>query len=80
MNELLVAKGRITELEEQYKQYELKANALMIQIRELLNPIYEFLDLQLDVILLLVKEFRDLQLKARECLEQIDRIKKTYNL
>lgn len=80
MNELLLAKGRLTELQETFNHYERKANALMIQIRELLNSSYEFMDLDLETVFLLVKEFRELQLNARECLSHIERIKQTYNL
>lgn len=79
-NELLLAKGRLAELQERYNEFEMKAESLLIQLRELLNPFSEFLNLDLDRALLLVKEFRTLQLNARECLEMIDRIKSTYNL
>lgn len=79
-NELLIAKGRLAELKERYDEFEMKADSLMIQIRELLNPLKAFVDLELDKALLLIKEFRQLQLNARECLLMIDRIKQTYNL
>lgn len=79
-NELLIAKGRLAELNERYKEFEMKAESLLIQLRELLNPFSEFLDIDLEKALLLTKEFRSLQLNARECLAQIDRIKETYNL
>ncbi|MEP0860576.1 MAG: hypothetical protein HRF52_03960 [Ignavibacterium sp.] len=79
-NELLIAKGRLAELNERYKEFEMKAESLLIQLREILNPFSEFLDIDLEKALLLTKEFRSLQLNARECLAQIDRIKETYNL
>jgi len=79
-NEIYIAKGRIADLKKQFEDYELRAESLRIQIRELLNPYDSFVDLQLDTILLLVREFRDLQLKARECFNQIERIKREYNL
>ncbi|MCX8009879.1 MAG: hypothetical protein N3A61_01900 [Ignavibacteria bacterium] len=79
-NEFWIAKGKIADLKKQYEDYELRAESLRIQIRELLNPYDSFVNLQLDTILLLVKEFRDLQLKARECLKQIDKIKQEFNL
>lgn len=79
-NELLIAKGRLAELNESYNQFELKAEALLIQLRELLNPCSEFLDLDLDKVLLLAKEFRTLQLNARECLDMMHKIKANYNL
>lgn len=79
-NELLIAKGRFAELNERYKEFEMKAESLLIQLREILNPFSEFLDIDLEKALLITKEFRSLQLNARECLAQIDRIKETYNL
>lgn len=79
-NELLIAKGKLAELETQYQNFELKAESLLIQIRELLNPFSEFVDLELDRVLLMAQEFRDLQLKARYCLQSISKIKDTYNL
>ncbi|MEJ5352447.1 MAG: hypothetical protein WHS65_12735 [Melioribacteraceae bacterium] len=79
-NELLIAKGKLSDLQQQYEQMEMKAESMLIQLRELLNPFSEFLDLELDKILLMVKEFRDLQLKAREISNQIIKIKETYNL
>lgn len=79
-NELLIAKGRFAELNERYRGFEMKAESLLIQLRELLNPFSDFLDLDFDRILLMAKEFRQLQLNARECLAQIERLKETYNL
>ncbi|QKJ99920.1 MAG: hypothetical protein HND40_10290 [Ignavibacteriota bacterium] len=79
-NELLIAKGRFAELNERYREFEMKAESLLIQLRELLNPFSDFLDLDFDRILLMAKEFRQLQLNARECLVQIERLKETYNL
>lgn len=79
-NELLLAKGRLAELQERYNEFEMKAESLLIQLRELLNPFSEFLDIDLERVLLLAKEFRALQLNARECQSMIDKIKSTYNL
>lgn len=79
-NELLIAKGRYAELNERYKEIEMKAESLLIQLREILNPFSDFLDIDLEKALLLAKEFRSLQLNARECLKQINKIKQTYNL
>ncbi|HOV99276.1 MAG TPA: hypothetical protein PK595_06870 [Bacteroidota bacterium] len=78
--ELLIAKGKLADLEKSYKEYEMKADSYFIQIRELLSPYNEFLDLELDKIFLLVREFRELQLLARDCKMQIDKLKETYNL
>lgn len=79
-NELLLAKGRLAELNERYNEFEMKAESLLIQLRELLDPYSEFLYLDLERVLLLAKEFRTLQLNARECQSMIDKIKSTYNL
>ncbi|AFH47801.1 Hypothetical protein IALB_0087 [Ignavibacterium album JCM 16511] len=79
-NELLIAKGRLSELNERYKEFEMKAESLLIQLREILNPLSDFLELDLERVLMMAKEFRVLQLNARECLFQIDRLKETYNL
>lgn len=79
-NELLLAKGRLAELQERYNEFEMKADSLLIQIRELLDPFSKFLDLDLGKALLMIKEFRTLQLNARECQDMIDKIKSTYNL
>lgn len=79
-NELLIAKGRLQELEKQYQEFEMKAESLLIQLREILNPLYNFIDLDMEKTLLLAKEFRLLQLNARECLSLIKKIKDTYNI
>ncbi len=79
-NELLIAKGKLADFEQQYKNYEMKAELMLIQLRELLNPYSDFLNLELDRALLMVKEFRELQLKAREIFNQIYKIKRIYNL
>lgn len=79
-NELLIAKGRLSELNERYKEFEMKAESLLIQLREILNPFSDFLDIDLERALMMVKEFRQLQLNARECLGQMERLKETYNL
>lgn len=79
-NELLIAKARFAELNERYKEFEMKAESLLIQLREILNPFSEFLDIDLEKVLLLAKEFRTLQLNARECQTMIEKIKDTYNL
>lgn len=79
-NELLLAKGRLAELQERFNEFEMKAESLLIQLRELLNPFGEFLNLDLEKVLLFAREFRSLQLNARECQSMIDKIKSTYNL
>jgi hypothetical protein len=79
-NELLLARGKIAELENHYKEFEMKAESLLIQLREILNPFSEFLDMDIERALVLVKEFRTLQLNARECQAMICKIKETYNL
>lgn len=80
MSELLIAKGKLVELEKQLKEIEIKSEFLFIRIRELLSPYYEFKEMEIDKILLLIKEFRQLQINYRNILLQIDKIKSTYNL
>jgi hypothetical protein len=80
MSELLIAKGQLADLNKKMEEYERKADALLILIREKLNPYESFLQLDIDTTLMLVKEFRELQLKARECMNKIAKIKETYNL
>lgn len=79
-NEIYIAKGKLAELQKSYELIEMKADALLIQIRELLNPTVEFLDFNLDLAIELVKEFRSLQLQARNIREKINIIKENYNL
>lgn len=79
-SELLMAKGKLADLERQMQDNEMRAEAMLIQIRELLNPYSEFLDLDLNKVLLLVKDFREMQLKAREAQVTIDKIKSSFNL
>jgi len=79
-NETYIAKGKLAELQKSYELIEMKADALLIQIRELLNPTVEFLDFNLDLAIELVKEFRSLQLQARNIQEKINTIKENYNL
>lgn len=79
-NELLIAKGKLSDLKQQYDTYEMKAEAMLIQLRELLNPYADFLDLELEKVLIMVKDFREIQLKAREISNQIIKIKEIYNL
>lgn len=79
-NELLIAKGRLAEQEELSRQLEMKAESILIQLREILNPYSKFLNLELERALLLIKEFRELQLKARDSDNMIKQIKQNYNL
>jgi len=78
--EIYIAKGKLAELQKSYELIEMKADALLIQIRELLNPTVEFLDFNLDLAIELVKEFRSLQLQARNIQGKINTIKENYNL
>lgn len=79
-NEVYIAKGNLAELNKRYSEIELRADSLLIQIRELLNPINEFLDYNLDLALALVKDFRALQIEARQIQHKIMKIKDSYNL
>jgi uncharacterized coiled-coil DUF342 family protein len=79
-NEFYIAKGQLVELEREYKDINRRCESLLIQIREELNPIKELFDFDLEKVLELVKEFRRLQLEARDIQTKIDKIKETYNL
>jgi len=80
MNELYIAKGKLADLQKSYELIEKRADALLIQIREQLNPISDLLEFDIDLILEMVKEFRLLQLQAREINDKINIIKENYNL
>jgi hypothetical protein len=79
-NEIYIAKGKLTELQDTLNNIEIRADSLLIQIRELLNPANDFFEFDTDLILELVKLFRELQLQAREIQEKIRKIKLSYNL
>lgn len=79
-NELLMAKGRLADMEKQIEECELKAENYMITIRELLDPYKNFCDLQLDTVLLLTQDFRALQLRARELKVLREKLKDNFNL
>jgi len=79
-NEFYIAKGQLAELEREYKDINRRCESLLIQIREELNPIKELFDFDLEKVLDLVKEFRRLQLEARDIQTKIYKIKETYNL
>jgi hypothetical protein len=79
-NEFYIAKGQLAELEREYKDINRRCESLLIQIREELNPIKELFDFDLEKVLDLVKEFRRLQLEARDIQNKIYKIKETYNL
>ncbi len=78
--ELLKAKGRLADLERQYDTINRKADAYLIQIRELLDPFSEFLDLELETTFIMVKDFRDLQIQARDISKKISKIKEDWGL
>ncbi len=79
-NEILIAKGRLADTEKQLEEANLKADNYMILIRELLDPYAKFEELELDRVISVAKEFRDLQLKVRELTNLRLRIKTDYNL
>jgi len=80
MSELLMAKGKLAETKKQLSEIEVRAESLFVQIRELLSPYKEFLSIETEKILLLIKEFRKLQIEARTCGETIAKIEDNYNL
>lgn len=77
-NETYLAKGKLAALVQEYEQLEMQAEAYMTICRELLDPYKEFLDLDLEKTFNMVHKFRELQLKAREKKEMIDKIKSDY--
>jgi acetyl-CoA carboxylase carboxyltransferase component len=79
-NELLIAKGRLADTEKQLEEANLKADNYMILIRELLDPYAKFEELELDKVISIAKEFRDLQLRVRELTNLKLRIKSDFNL
>jgi acetyl-CoA carboxylase carboxyltransferase component len=79
-NELLIAKGRLADTEKQLEEANLKADNYMILIRELLDPYAKFEELELDKVIAIAKEFRDLQLRVRELTHLRLRIKSDFNL
>jgi|GEM_PF-1646069 len=79
-NEILIMKGRLADLEKQEGEIQMKAESYLIQIRELLDPYAEFLDLELTKAFLLVKDFRELQIEAREINTKIKQLKENLGL
>jgi len=79
-NELLIAKGRLADTEKQLEEANLKADNYMILIRELLDTYAKFEELELDKVISIAKEFRDLQLRVRELTNLKLRIKSDFNL
>lgn len=80
MSELLMAKGKLADLKQQLEEVETKAESLFLQLRELLSPYKEFLAIETNKIMTLVKVFRELQMTARQITESLEKIKDTYNL
>jgi len=74
-NERLIFKGQLAELQQRYDQIELKAENLFILIREKLNPIVEFEQIETDNLLTMIQEFRALQLEARDIDKKITTLK-----
>jgi len=79
-NELLIAKGRLADTEKQLEEANLKADNYIILIRELLDTYAKFEELELDKVISIAKEFRDLQLRVRELTNLKLRIKSDFNL
>jgi hypothetical protein len=80
LNEILILKGQLSDLKKQREECEIKAENYLISIRELLSPLNEFLELELDKVFLLAKDFRALQVKARDIQTKINRIEKDLGI
>ena len=79
-NEFLMAKGRLADCRNQIQNAELRAESYMISLRELLDPYRDFCSLELEKVLMLAKDFRDLQLRTRELLSLQEKIKDDFGL
>ncbi len=78
-NEILIAKGRIAALEQEYDQLEMEADAFMTICRELLDPYKDFLELDLEKAMAMIAKFREAQLAAISKKEMINKIKSDYS-
>jgi len=79
-SEMLIAKGRISDLRAQRDELETKADSYLIMIREILDPYSGIDKLELNRALTLLKDFRDLQLKWRETDALIKKIESDLGL
>lgn len=77
-NEILIMKGRIAALEQEYDQLEMQADAYMTICRELLDPYKDFLELDLEKAMAMIAKFREAQLAAINKKEMINKIKSDY--
>lgn len=73
-NEILIAKASLSALKNQLEEVTAKADALIISIREKLNPYDEFLDLDVESASILMKELNNYQHQAKEFKRKIDKI------
>jgi hypothetical protein len=69
--ERLVNMGRKAEAVKRFGEIENRASALLIMIREQLDPTFELNQFNLENTMSLLKELRQLQLEAREIDEKI---------
>lgn len=79
-SEMLIAKGRISDLRVQRDELETKADSYLIMIREILDPYSGIDKLELNRALTLLKDFRELQLKWRETDSLIKKIESDLGL
>lgn len=79
-SEMLIAKGRISDLRAQRDELETKADSYLIMIREILDPYSGIDKLELNRALTLLKDFRELQLKWRETDALIKKIESDLGL
>jgi hypothetical protein len=78
-DERLKMKGRLADLQKQIRDTEKRAETFFIMIREILDPLKEFLDLDLERAQLLISDFRALQLKCRELRDEAAKVDNLLN-
>lgn len=71
MNERLILKGRLVDINKRLKEIELKADAYISVIREIIDPYGgDFTDFDMEKFMVLAKEFYELYKEAKALKEQ----------
>lgn len=80
MSERLILKGRLLDCKKRYKDIELKADAYISIIREIIDPYGgHFTEFDIDKFMVISGDFHKLWLEARDLKEQIARLEKALN-
>lgn len=80
MNERLLLKGRLTDLNRKYKDLEIKADAYISIIREIIDPYAgDFLDFDMDKFLVIANDFYQLWRQAKDMKAQITKVEQALN-